>query len=553
MKLALHSLVALHLLTLGWAQAPPVAAPPPPQVCVVRTKLDLDPAPVVQDGTLVGPWGQIARAMGARVTWYGDESLLVIVGAAGRRLQVQPGQPLTIAGEVVALSPAATLADGKLIGPVKPLVEALDGVLQWEAKTQRATIYGKLLRLATHAAERGAGVSFVTSVPVSPQLDRMSNPRRSFVDLAGVYVAGQPGTNYVNLAGLLRVRAAQYADKPPVARVVLDLREEAPTVKLQPREDDCGGRLVVGEVTGKEPLVERLRPRLLKLLAGSHEPHTLTVTAFVSDPLPPVYDVLRGPYRVLLDLSGAEAAEALMPAAEKLPFVQQFRLLDPGRVVLYVDELVPFTVRALTDPDRLQIVFARDRLAGKRIVVDPGHGGKDCGARGSFLLEKDVNLDMAKRTVVGLAALGARPFLTRDADFFVDPYARPRMANELPADLFVSIHCNATGSGWRGSGTGTYYYRARSKGLAVVMQDTLVPKLASRDYGVHCENFCVTRETNMPAILIETLFIDNRTEEKLLAQPQFRQQLADGVCEGLRRYLEGTKSVPPATLVEPSG
>jgi N-acetylmuramoyl-L-alanine amidase len=214
---------------------------------------------------------------------------------------------------------------------------------------------------------------------------------------------------------------------------------------------------------------------------------------------------------------------------------------------------VPFTVKALADPDRLQVIFTRDKLAGKKIMVDPGHGGKDSGARGSVLMERDVNLDMAKRTVQGLAVMGARPFLTRDADFFVDLYARPRMANALPADLFVSIHCNATGSSWVGSGTGTYYYRPRSKALAIVMQDALVPTLQSRDYGVHQENFCVTRETDMTSILIETLFIDNKAEEKLLAQPQFRQRMADGVCEGLRRYLEGTKSVAPATLTEPQG
>jgi len=426
-------------------------------------------------------------------------------------------------------------------------------VLRWDHATQRATIYGKLLRLETRADEHGAGVSFVTSIPVTPQLETMTPPRRSFVDLVGIYSGGQAEVNYVNRAGLMRVRCGQYTPQPPVARLVLDLREGAAEVKLQPREDDCGARLVVGDVDGQEPLVQRLRPRLLKVLAAAREPDTLTVTALVSDPLPPVYDVLRQPYRVLLDLAGAEATEGLMPVAEGLPFVQQVRLLAPGRIVLYMDELVPFTVQALTDPDRVQIVFARDKLAGKKIMVDPGHGGKDSGARGSVLMEKDVNLDMARRTVLGLAAMGARPFLTRDADFFVDLYARPRMANTLPADLFVSIHCNASGSRWAGSGTGTYYHRLRSKALAIVMQDTLVPALRSRDYGVHCENFCVTRETQMTAILIETLFIDNRAEEKLLGQPEFRQRVADGVCEGLRRYLEGTKSVPPAMLVEPQG
>lgn len=537
------------------AQTPPVATPPPPpvEVVVFRTHLALTPAPVIAGGALMAPWGPIARAMGARVSWYGDEGLLVIVGASGKRLQVQAGQPLTVDNSPVGLSPAAAVQDGTLVAPVKPLVDALDGVMSWDPKTPRLTIFGKLLRLETRADAKGAGVSFITSIPVTPQLDKMNDPRRSIVDLAGVYMRGSRDTNYVNLAGLQRVRCAQYMDDPPVVRVVLDLRDDAPTVKLQPREDDCGGRLVVGSCDGSEPIVERPRPKLLKVLAGSRQPETLTVTAFMSDPIEPEYDILRQPFRVLLDLAGAESAAALMPAAETLPFVDQIKLSEQGRIALYMNELVPFQIKTLTDPDRVQVNFARDHIAGKKIVIDPGHGGKDSGARGSYLMEKDINLDMAKRTVAGLAAMGARPTITRDGDYFVDLYARPHLANAVPADLFVSLHCNATGSSWVGSGTGTYYYRMRSKELAVVMHDTLIAGLQTRDYGVHCENFCVTRETHMTAILIETLFIDNKVEEKILDKPEFRQAVANNVCEGIRRYLEGTKSVAPAVLVTPQG
>lgn len=546
-------LLSALLLTQVVAAEPPAAAPPPAQLYVARARQTLDPTPIVQDGALVGPWAPIARAMGARVNWYGAENLLVMVGPAGKRVQVQPGQPLTVDQRPVPLTPAATLVAGKLIGPVKPLVEALDGVLQWNPTTRCGTIYGKLLRLETRGDERGVGLSIVTSIPVSPALVNVLAPRRSYVDLAGVYLNDQLEVNYVNTCGLKRVRCGQLTMAPPVTRVVLDLDDEAPSVQLQPREDDCGGRLVVGELDGDEPILRRLGPKLLKVTATSHDPNTLTVTAFLSDPVTLVYDVLRQPYRVLVDLGGAEVAKCELPAAEPLPFLDQVKLIEQGRMVLYMTELVPFTVKTLTDPDRVQVVFARDTIVGKKIAIDAGHGGKDSGARGSYLLEKDINLDMARRTVQRLAALSARPFLTRERDEFVDLYARPRMANDLAADLFVSIHCNATGGGWTGSGTGTYHYRLRSKELAVVMQDTLIAGLKTRDYGVHCENFCVTRETAMTAILIETLFIDNKAEEKLLDKPEFRQQVANNVCEGIRRYLEGTNSIAPALLQQPSG
>jgi len=554
MKLALYSLVALMLAGPVLAQAPPPLAPlPPPQVLLAGRKLDLQPAPVVRDGALVGPWGALARAMGARVSWYADESLLTITGPAGKRLQVQPGQPLVIGKDKVALTPPAMLIEGKLVGPLKPLIEALDVILRWDSKTQQARLWGKVLRLQTRGDEEGVGVSVVTSLPVSPTLQAAPAPRRSFIDLPGILTGGQPDVNYVNLSGLLRVRCGQLTKDPPVTRVVLDLADDAPAAQYQPREDDLGGRIVVGRLDGDEPIIERLQPKLLKVLAASHEPDTLTVTAFVSDPIEPVYDVLRQPYRVLLDLAGAETAACLMPAATQLPFLGEIKLMAQGRLVLYMDELVPFTVTALRDPDRLQLAFRRDRLAGKKIMVDAGHGGKDSGARGQTLLEKNINLDVAKRTAQRLALMGAHPVMTRDSDVFIGLYDRPRMTNELPADLFVSIHCNATGSSWVGTGTGTYYCHPQSKELAVVMQDALAPVLRRQDTGVHRERFCVVRETQIPAVLVELLFIDNPVEEKLLAMPEVRQQAAAGICEGLRRYLEGTKSPAPALLTEPEG
>lgn len=554
MKPTLHSLLAVLLAVAAVAQTPPQPPPPPePQVFVAGHKLDLQPAPALQDGTLVAPWGAVARAMGALANWYPDESLLVIVGPTTRRLQVQLGRPLVMGEHQVPLTPAAALVDGKFVAPLKPLVEALDCVLQWDAKTRQARIWGKLLRLETRGDDQGVGVSVVTSLPVAPKLEAMPEPRRSFMDLDGIYTGGQPETNYLNLGGVLRVRCGQFTKAPPVTRIVADLLKDAPAARFQPREDGFGGRLTFGKLEGDEPVLLRLRPKLLKVLAASHEPDTLTVTAFVTDPLTPAYDVLRQPYRVLVDLAGAEIAACLIPASEKLPFLGEIKLMEQGRIALYMDELVPFKISTLTAPDRVQVVFARDRIAGKKIVIDPGHGGKDSGARGSVLLEKNVNLDIAKRTVRRLALMGAQPIITRDTDVFIGLYDRPRLANSLSADLFVSIHCNATGGNWTGSGTGTYHYRPRSKAFAVVMHEALIAGLKTRDYGVRRENFCVTRETDMTSILIETLFIDNRVEEKLLAKPEFRQQVANSVCEGTRKYLEGTNSPAPALLIEPEG
>lgn len=512
----------------------------------------LVPAPQIREGVLVVPWAALVRAAGLAATWDAAEQSVRLVSARGSVTTLTPGG-LRAAGQTMALVPAPQVTGHDLMAPLKPLCEALDWVVTWDAETRTAGIWGQVTALSTHGDPDGVVVTVATSLPTDAVVTQLTDPIRTVVDLPGVFLGDHPPTHYLNLAGVLRLRAAQYTKTPPVTRLVADLAGNGPRGQWQAAAGKLGGKLVFGRVQGDEPLVQRVRAKLLKIEASSPRPDTTTVTATLSDPVAPVYDVLRQPYRVLVDLAGAEVATGTTSVTPTVPFVETIRLLDEGRLVLYMKDLVPFTLQTLTGPDRLVVTFRRDHLAGKSVVVDPGHGGKDTGARGRTLLEKDVNLDVARRTVTRLALMGARPTLTRDSDVFVELYDRPRMTNALKADLFVSIHCNAFTRPDVGSGTQTYYCTPQSKALAVAMQDALWPQLGVKDGGVHQARFCVIRETEIPAVLVELLFIDNKVEEQLLAKPEVRERAAVGVCEGLRRYLEGTSSMPPAVLVPPQG
>lgn len=549
MKLIRPLLIAL--LLAGTTAA--LATPPPPHLYVCGAEITGKPAPSVHGTLLTASWADCARAAGASVKWEPSSSTLTVVTARGKRLCLRPGADFTVDGEQVKLPAAATVVDRELIAPVKPLFEALDAVMDWAPDQQIARVWGKVLKFEAHGDDNGVAITFVTSLPVKPSLQTSRAPRLAYIDLPNTYLGHWRELTYLNECGVLRLRCAQYQKLPPTVRIVTDLRESGAAPSLERREDGCGGRLLFGKVQGDEPLLDRARPRLLKVLAGCPAPDTAIVTAFVSDPVTPSYDVLRQPYRVLVDLDGIQMPATSSPVVDTLPFIDSLKLMDEGRLVLYLNEFVPFTVRQLTDPERIQIVLKRDRLAGKRIMIDAGHGGKDSGATGRYLLEKDINLDVAKRTASRLALMDAQPYLTRDNDTLIDLYARPRMTNELPADLFVSIHCNAGGRRDTGDGTQTYYCHPQSKQLAIVMQDSLAPALHRRDAGVHQARFCVVRETQIPAILVELLFVDNSTEEAILAKPETRQSAAAAICEGLRRYLEGTKSIAPAVLEQPSG
>lgn len=543
-KLAFAALVGLCSTAAASAAAP--------QLMVAGRSAAVTPAPAVRGGLLVGPWGACARLAGAAVEWQAAEGALCITSARGRQIRLRAGGQALIDGVSLTLPGPAVAAGEDLVAPLKPLCDALDTVLEWNAKTLTARVWGRVVKLEARGEASGVAITVVTSLPAQGRLQTMRQPRRAFIDLPGTYLGRWPELTYLNECGVLRLRCAQHQSQPPLARVVADLREGAPGAVFERRTDGCGGRLLFGRPAAEAPVLGRARPALLKITATSAAPDTTAVTAFLTDPVEPAYDVLRQPYRVLLDLPDTVIPEGEVPAVASLPFLAGVKLVQRGRLALYMNELVPFTVKLLEAPDRVQVLFRRDRLAGKKIMVDAGHGGKDSGARGRTLLEKDINLDVAQRTVTRLALLEARPYLTRDTDVFIDLYARPRLTNELPADLFVSIHCNAAGRRDVGSGTGTYYCHPQSKGLAVAMQDALAPVLRRRDGGVHQARFCVVRETQIPAVLVELLFIDNAAEEALLGKPETRQAAAFGICEGLRRYLEGTSS-PTPPLLQPTG
>lgn len=189
-----------------------------------------------------------------------------------------------------------------------------------------------------------------------------------------------------------------------------------------------------------------------------------------------------------------------------------------------------------------------NRLTGKVVCIDPGHGGSDPGAIGpSGTLEKDNNLAIALLLREKLEANGCTVLMTRDND--TDVYgpnasaseelgARVDIANEAGADIFVSIHNDAfTNSA--ASGTTTYHYgHDASINLANYIQKCVVHELGTKDRNVRFGSFYVIRYTNMPSVLVEVAFISNPEEELLLASCDGRTKAAQSICEGIMKYFK---------------
>lgn len=179
-----------------------------------------------------------------------------------------------------------------------------------------------------------------------------------------------------------------------------------------------------------------------------------------------------------------------------------------------------------------------------RIVIDPGHGGMDPGCIGySGTEEKDITLSISKMiNIQSMAEPEIEIYLTRRTDRYVDPYGRVGYANQLAADLFISIHANAH-SQQSVKGVETFiaeelngYQVDESKKLAEAIQKNLVYRMQAKDRGIRQAPLFI-RKARMPAILVEVGFLTNPWEEAKLKKSHYQSQIAEGIIEGIKEFL----------------
>ncbi|MGG1686095.1 N-acetylmuramoyl-L-alanine amidase [Pseudalkalibacillus sp. NRS-1564] len=174
------------------------------------------------------------------------------------------------------------------------------------------------------------------------------------------------------------------------------------------------------------------------------------------------------------------------------------------------------------------------------IVVDAGHGDHDPGASNGKLLEKDINLDVALYLEKKLKSAGANVVMTRRDDSFLELRERSNIANNLNADAFISVHTNAASEAAHGIETYWYdkYSSAESKALAESIQKRLIEVTEARDRGVKNQSFSVIRESRMASVLVEVGFLTNNEEYKLLLTQSYREELAEGIYQGVLDYYK---------------
>lgn len=176
-----------------------------------------------------------------------------------------------------------------------------------------------------------------------------------------------------------------------------------------------------------------------------------------------------------------------------------------------------------------------------KVVIDPGHGGSDPGAVGiNGLRETDIVLEVSKTVSELLTKKGIKTILTRSYERTLDLQPRVTKANNSKADVFVSIHANATrGKRKDVNGLETYYYSGY-KGYSLaknIQKQILIISPQSPDRGVRRSRFYVIRKTSMPAALVEIGFVTGIYDADLLRQKAYRDKMSFAISKGIINYL----------------
>ena len=385
--------------------------------------------------------------------------------------------------------------------------------------------------------------------------------------------------------GMVTVTNLRYWSNPNYTRVVVDVDKETSYIH---------------HLLKKDPSINKPQ-RLYVDLSNSRLGKDIRKTIPIHDDL--LSDARAGQYskdlvRVVVDIKSFETYKI-------------FSLKDPFRIV--IDVWGSKTAKAPGAPGPSATVkkggkippgsLAKQLALGvRRVVIDPGHGGKDYGAPGYLrgVHEKTVVLQIARRLAKKLKSdLGLEVILTRNSDRFLTLEERTAFANTKSADLFVSIHTNASRDR-RAYGLETYFLNLatdeeairvaamenatstknisdlqkilydlmqnakinESSRLAAYVQSATVGHLRTKRYtrvkskGVKQAPFYVLLGAQMPSILIETAFISNPRECKRLINPKFQQRIAEGIVEGIRNYIKATSPTAfrkPPQQTQPRG
>lgn len=566
-SLRILAVALVGLLLFAWPfadQAVDAASSTDVNLIINGEVASFDVAPlIIPPGRTLVPIRLVSESLGWRVDWFSVTRQVLITGDNDdEHVLLTIDDPVAfVHGEKYTMEVAPLIIDDRTLVPLRLVAEAFGSEVDWDSDTRTVTVASlsevddELEEGSESQQEEGSEQpgEFSDLTPVKVQ-------RLSLVDTSSAY-ALRFDTSGPFQAEVLREaedRLTLYLDGV-TAPDMLGTHEFSPNspvsfVRFRPSAVD--DELYV-TVDFRHPVIYELETDEEGLYLNFARIEDIRVdgdgklTVVTNMAIRPRVFALRDPARVVMDFHGAVIAEdisdARVDAGEMLGYrigrhrEAQGDTFDGVRIVIDLkDELVPYVSRETVDGSHeITVGLTRSSVAERRVVIDPGHGGKDPGATGvSGTKEKTINLEVALRLASLLDSAGADVVLTRTGDYDVYIYDRPEMANALRADAFVSIHCNADPRG-QAEGTETYYHtnQPASLHLAELIHAQVVNALGRPDRRVRFANFAVLRESKVPAALLEILYMTSSQDERLLLNSSVQQRVAEAIVMALEQFF----------------
>jgi N-acetylmuramoyl-L-alanine amidase len=513
---------------------------------------------------------RIATLFGATMQWDDDhQSLRCTHKGVTRWLKLDARKvdgPSSVPGaQETELPLAAQLIDDRPHVPLSALENLLD--TRVTVKPNQMVFIEPLLRsVRFEGSSRSPKLIIESTAPVSYKAFTLKNPDRYVIDVAGA-VIDTPNLT-VQHPDLGNVRLGQFELGPAISRIVIPTQDG-----VQIKSETWGAR---EQLSWQMQLPKHLaHPDQVAIedvrLEKTEKGHRLILSADESMRFEWQRMAGENP-RWFLDIPKATLKSPKQDFEIEGKFKGRIRLSQnqplPNPVVrVVVDQDQAVEVNAGVGENSKQLVIEildkeldaslavakgkgstlQAALTGTGlIVIDAGHGGSDSGAvnRQVGTTEAAVTLDIARRLAQILKAQGWNVVMTRTSDVDVsyagsgdreELGARVKVANEAKADLFVSIHCNASVNP-SSNGTSIHYYKQSDYVLASQLQPSLMAGTGRNNRGLQANRFYVLAHTQMPAVLVETAFLTNPTEGALLADANYRQKIAESLALGLRQY-----------------
>lgn len=495
-------LLSLLLIPVAFAESPSI------QLFMNGKQLVPEVPPRIVNGNTIVPVRIIAESLGAKVSW----------DAKQRKVSVNQGQTsiqllidktsAVVNGKSHPLEAAPVIIEGNTMLPLRFVVEQLNTKVTWDELTRSIFMY--------------------------KQEDSAAKPVEVVQPDAG---AGKEPSKPENQSPI----PGQTAGK--------DQTVTLPVGNGQPVK--AGEGMPSG--TAGAPTLPNAATKPNALYAVTLDSDELVVHTSSENVLKPNVFRLSNPERIVIDVPGVELDTALTAimngqsegvlalSNDKVSKIRYSLFSKEDSIVRIVVDLakqVQFSYTPSDKPGQFSVQFP-DKRSKFLVFIDPGHGDGDPGTSSKLTGRKEKTFVLALGQKVS-ALLQKEPniqvAMTRSDDTFVKLQDRVAMANNADADLYVSIHANSAGNESIG-GTETFYNTEQSLPFAKIIHEELLKATGFPDRKVKFGDLHVIRETKMPSVLLEIGFMSNKTEEELMFQEAFQNQVAASIVRGIKKQL----------------